>query len=164
MANKETAPVHKKSPALAAIISAIFPGAGFFYIGNFLKGVAYIIIFALLIGLEVHASEYNSRAMEIVVLGILIAGFYIFQIVESFNDAGRTGQRAEAIVEGGKERISLFGSFFILILGVVFQMERLDFIELWDIIRLWPLLLVALGAKLIFDYSKHKVGKKDDQS
>lgn len=164
MDNKEAAPVQKKSPALAAIISAIFPGAGFFYIGNFLKGVAYIIIFALLISLEVQASEYSSRAMEIVVFGILIAGFYIFQIVESFNDASRTRQQVSPGKAAAREQISLFGSFLILILGIVFQLERLDVIELWDIIRLWPLLLIALGVKLIFDYSKNKVGTKDDQS
>ena len=73
----------KKNPALAAVISAIFPGTGMFYVGNYIKGIAYIIVFGMLIALEVHAGQYGTRVMEIIVFAFLIAGFYIFQIVDS---------------------------------------------------------------------------------
>ena len=147
----------KKNPALAAIISTLFPGAGFFYLGNILKGIAYIIVFILLIVMIVHASDHYSQALEIVVLGLLLAGFYIFQIVESFNDASRMRRKAAAgtdLVQG--ESISLFGSFMILIIGVLFQLRQLDVIELRDIIRLWPLILVGLGIRIIYNYMKDK--------
>lgn len=147
----------KKNPALAAIISTLFPGAGFFYLGNILKGIAYIIVFILLIVMIVHASDHYSQALEIVVLGLLLAGFYIFQIVESFNDASRMRRKAATgteVVQG--ESISLFGSFMILIIGVLFQLRQLDVIELRDIIRLWPLILVGLGIRIIYNYMKDK--------
>ncbi len=146
----------KKNPALAAIISTLFPGAGFFYVGNILKGIAYIIVFILLIVMIVHASDHYSQALEIVVLGLLLAGFYIFQIVESFNDASRIRRRSIGTYPVQDERISLFGSFLILIIGVLFQLRQLDVLELRDIIRLWPLILVGLGIKIIYSYLKDK--------
>jgi TM2 domain-containing membrane protein YozV len=147
----------KKNPALAAIISTLFPGAGFFYVGNILKGIAYIIVFILLIVMIVHASDHYSQALEIVVLGLLLAGFYIFQIVESFNDASRMRRKTVTGTEPVQgERISLFGSFMILIIGVLFQLRQLDVIELRDIIRLWPLILVGLGIRIIYNYMKDK--------
>ena len=147
----------KKNPALAAIISTLFPGAGFFYVGNILKGIAYIIVFILLIVMIVHASDHYSQALEIVVLGLLLAGFYIFQIVESFNDASRIRRKVVTGTEPAQgERISLFGSFMILIVGVLFQLRQLDVIELRDIIRLWPLILVGLGIRIIYNYMRDK--------
>ncbi len=151
----------KKNPALAAIISTLFPGAGFFYVGNVLKGIAYIIVFILLIVMLVHASDHYSQSLEIVVLGLLLAGFYIFQIVESFNDASRMRRKSLGAQPVQGERISLFGSFMILLIGVLFQLRQLDVLELRDIIRLWPLILVGLGLKIIYNYLKEKDAKDE---
>jgi len=158
MAEKNQIEGLKKNPALAAIISAIFPGAGFFYIGNFMKGVAYMIIFAMLIVMEVYSSEYSSRVMEIVVFGLFIAGFYIFQIIDSFNEARVTGLKPET--KNGKkmktEEISLFGSLTVLILGIIFLLINFDILTYRQVIRLWPLFLIGLGIKYIFNYYRKK--------
>lgn len=156
----------RKSPGLAAVISAIFPGAGFFYIGNHLKGFIYMIIFASLIILEVNSSSsgFHSSVPEIIFFGLMIAGFYFFQIFDSYNEAKRTDYEIvkEEVKEVKKEEISLLGSIIILIIGILFLMRNLDVLCFRDIVKLWPFFLIVIGIKLIFDYSKKGGGKKDE--
>jgi TM2 domain-containing membrane protein YozV len=163
MGEKNVAIENRKSPVLAAIISAIFPGAGFFYIGNFLKGIAYIIIFAILIVLEVHSSEYGTRELEIVVFGLLIAGFYIFQIIDSFNDARAVQYRAGPESTAAREEMSLAGSVLVLVLGIVFLLINFDVLSYGQVIRLWPLVLIGLGLKFILNYYDLKKKEVDDE-
>lgn len=163
MVEKNIAAGNRKSPALAAIISAIFPGAGFFYIGNFLKGIAYIIIFSILIVLEVYSSEYGTRELEIVVFGLLIAGFYIFQIIDSFNEARVVRYQASQDSAAGKEEMSLTGSVVVLILGIVFLLINFDVLSYGQVIRLWPLVLIGLGLKFILNYYELKKKETDDE-
>lgn len=153
MAEKEQKIENRKSPALASIISAIFPGAGFFYIGHYLKGVVYLIIFFILIMFIVSSAEYHSRALEIVVYGLLMAGFYIFQVIDSFNTARETGGISEdSEVKHPKEEISLFGSILILFLGIIFLLVNLDIISMREVVKLWPLILIAMGIKIVIGY------------
>jgi TM2 domain-containing membrane protein YozV len=153
-----------KNPVLAAIIAAIFPGVGFFYLENFLKGIAYIIIFGILIALEVHASDYSSGVMEVVVFGLLIAGFYIFQIIDSFNDARVTELKSvDNPREQGKEEMTLTGSVVVLLLGIIFLMINFNLLSYGQVIRLWPLILVGLGSKFIMNYFNLKKKEEGDE-
>ena len=147
MAEKKRVPT-EKNPVGAAVLSAIFPGVGFFYIGNVVKGIAYILIFASLIVLEVE----SSRGSEHVVFGLMIAGFYIFQIFDSYNEAKKASLMEEAVTNG-PEKISLFGSVLILVIGVFFQLAELDILRYRDIVKFWPIILIALGARFIYTYS-----------
>ena len=139
---------NEKNPVGAAVLSALCPGVGFFYIGNVMKGVAYILIFASLIVLQVE----SRRANEHVIFGLLIAAFYIFQIFDSFNEAKKT-QYSELVEEtNGKEEVSLTAAVIILVIGVFFQLAELNVIRYRDISKFWPIILIALGAKFIFTY------------
>ena len=146
----------EKNPVGAAVLSAIFPGVGFFYIGNAVKGIAYILIFASLIVLEVE----SRRAGEHVVFGLMIAGFYIFQIFDSYNEAKKASSREEAATNG-REQLSLFGSVLILVVGIFFQLAELDIIRYRDIVKFWPIILIALGARFIYTYS---LSAKEEES
>ncbi|MDD4053183.1 MAG: hypothetical protein PHR28_14960, partial [candidate division Zixibacteria bacterium] len=111
-----------KNPSLAAFL-AIFPGMGAIYNGNFLKGITYILIFAVLIVLTGNAHDPDS-----VVFGLMIAGFYIFQIIDSYNEAGKLN-KASVAAEGEaevKEDLSLFSAVAVLIIGILFQLVNFD--------------------------------------
>ncbi|MCP5054699.1 MAG: hypothetical protein GY940_46470 [bacterium] len=148
---------NQKSPVGAAILSAICPGLGLFYIGNMMKAVAYIIIFACLIILQI-----KGRGHENVVFGLLIAGFYVFQIFDTAREARKTAYSgvAESVEEDFVD--SYFPGAVILAIGVVFQLAELDIIRYRDVTRLWPVVLIAMGAKFIFDYSRD--GKDENES
>ena len=164
MDSRETQVPRKKSPLLAALLSAILPGSGFFYLGLITRGFAYMLIFAVLIAVEVDISEYSSYTMEIVLCGLTIAGFYIFQIIDSFNAAPRTRKlkATTSTREAPAETPSMFGSVLILVLGVVFQLESLDMLEFYQIARLWPVILIAVGFHVII--SHQSAGKKEEHN
>lgn len=134
-----------KNPAIAAILS-IFPGVGLFYVGNILKGVAYILIFTALIILQV-----NAWGNEHIIYGLLIAGFYIFQIFDTYNEARKISY-AEATDTETEKKPSLFMAITILVLGIIFQLAELDILSYRKVAKLWPIILIVVGAKVIFEY------------
>lgn len=144
--------ISEKNPVGAAVLSALFPGVGFFYIGNFIKGIAYILVFAVLIVLEIN----SGSAHEHVVFGVMIAGFYIFQIFESFDEAKKFGYMTTEEKRREDQGISLFTSVIILVIGVIFQLANLNIISYRQIAKLWPLALIAVGIKFIYGYIRTK--------
>lgn len=138
----------EKNPSLAAFL-AIFPGMGAIYNGNLLKGITYMLLFAVLIVLTSNANDPN-----IVVFALMIAGFYIFQIIDSYNDAGKINQNvlAEDNPAGSKEDISLFSAIMVLVLGIIFQMVNFELLTYRQVTRFWPLVLIAFGIKIVFNY------------
>lgn len=142
----------EKNPSLAAFL-AIFPGMGAIYNGNFLKGITYMLIFAVLIVLTNNAHDPDA-----VVFGLMIAGFYIFQIIDSYNDAGKLNQNSSPGEESapGKEDLSLFSAIVVLVMGIIFQLANFDLITYRQITRLWPLALIAFGIKIVFNYFKRE--------
>jgi hypothetical protein len=144
--------MREKNPSLAAFL-AIFPGMGAVYNGNFLKGLTYMLIFGVLIALTSNASASDSA-----VFGLMIAGFYIFQIVDGYNEAVRMnrGGAAAAARPGGGEDLSLFSAIVVLAIGVLFQLVNFDVLTFRQVSRLWPLALIAFGIKIVFDYTKRE--------
>ena len=138
-----------KNPAIAAILS-IFPGVGLFYVGNILKGVAYILIFTALIILQV-----NAWGNEHIIYGLLIAGFYIFQIFDSYNEA-RKASYAEASETEEEKKPTLFMAITILVLGIILQLAELDIISYRKVAKMWPIILIVVGAKVVFEYFYHQ--------
>lgn len=143
--------IREKNPSLAAFL-AIFPGMGAVYNGNILKGVTYLLIFGVLIALT-----SNADGSDATVFGLMIAGFYIYQIVDSYNEAARLnrGGAAAAGSERGED-LSLFSAIVVLAIGVLFQLVNFDVLTFRQVSRLWPLALIAFGIKIVFDYYKRE--------
>jgi len=142
-----------KNPSLAAFL-AIFPGMGAVYNGNFVKGITFIIVFAVLIVLTSNAYGADSA-----VFGLMIAGFYIYQIIDSYNEAsalnkGGAGDKASA----EREELSLFAAIVVLVIGVLFQLVNFGLLSFRQVTRLWPLALIAFGIKIVFNYYKREEG------
>ncbi len=146
-----------RNPSLAAFL-AIFPGMGAVYNGNLLKGVTFILIFAVLIVLTSNAQEPDS-----VVFGLMIAGFYIFQIIDSYNEASRLGQgpAPDGTPGSGKENLSLFSAIVVLVIGILFQLANFDLLTFRQVSRLWPLALIVFGIKIVFNYFKREENSND---
>ncbi len=65
------------NPGLAATLS-IVPGVGQMYNEQYAKGLVFVLVFAALIQLTVSVSG---------LIGILIGGFYFFQVIDAYNTA-----------------------------------------------------------------------------
>jgi len=140
----------EKNPSLAAFL-AIFPGMGAMYNGNLLKSVTYIMIFAVLIVLT-----SNAQDPDVVVFALMIAGFYVFQIIDSYNEASRLNRSPspEGDPAEGRENLSLLSAIVVLAIGVLFQLANFDVLTFRQVSRLWPLALIAFGIKIVFNYFK----------
>lgn len=150
MDNKQLAG-NNKNPWGAVILSALVPGSGFFYLGNFIKGITYLLILAALIILGTH-----SRDIEILFFMIICGGFYAFQIFESFTDATKINHIIESEQMKAKQSISLSAGVTVLFLGIVLLLATFDIISFRDILHLWPLVFILVGFKCLYTFMKNK--------
>ncbi len=150
---------NRKNPLGAAVLSTLFPGVGLFYIGNYLKGFANMMGVILLIVLAAH-----SRGGEIPAFVLMAVGFYIYQIFDSFDEAKKSNEPGGYEKEKQTHRVSLFAAVAITAAGVILQLASLDIISYRQITRLWPLILIALGVKYIYGYSKNQTTKEGEEN
>jgi hypothetical protein len=153
----------EKSPGLATFLG-MFPGCGVCYAGNIMKGLSYMLIFAALIVLIVNQGEKES---EVIFAAIALSGFYIFQIVDSYNEAVkyniRAGYRKEPVTpEIPREEVSLFMAIVVLVIGILFQLANLGIMTYSQIGKMWPLILIIAGIKAVLDYYR-KEGHHEPQ-
>lgn len=150
-----------KSPFLAGLLSFFFPGTGALYNGDYLRGVIYIIIFAGLITIQ-----KQGQAQPFVAL--MLAGFYIFQIIDSVNTAGAInrkavlGEKTQKIEEDQISRVVKSGSVFwgavLMGLGIILLLGNFEVIDYDHIFDFWPLVIIVIGLKFIADYFAKKNG------
>jgi hypothetical protein len=150
-----------KSPALSGILSFFFPfGVGPLYNGQYLKALIYFLIFAGLVSMQPEGSGQPF-------FGLLLAGFYIFQIfdsVQTSRDINRRfihGEDAEGLpLEEFPKAIktgSIFWGAMLMVLGVIFLLANFEFfIDYETIFDLWPVAVILIGIKLIFDHLSEK--------
>jgi TM2 domain-containing membrane protein YozV len=148
--------VKTKSPFLAAFLSVFIPGLGFVYIGNILKGISYCLVTVGLIIMLVH-----SYVPGTVMIALLLGGFYFYQIYDAFESTGKD----KSPDTPPESTVSLFSAVSVLVIGIIFQMAALDIlISYRQIYKLWPLILIAIGGRVIFRYIKEQEaqGGKDE--
>lgn len=148
-----------KSPALAGILTFFFPfGVGAFYNGQPIKGFVFLLIFAGLVTMQGHGSAQPF-------VGILLGGFYIFQIIEaiqtskSINRRALTGEDVEEVKEELPEFVrtgSVFWGVVLLALGGILLLANFDVISYNTVFDFWPLVIIIIGVKLVADYAAKK--------
>lgn len=144
-----------KTPGLAAFLGFI-PGVGAIYNGEYLKAVAFIAVFAGL----VQACDRAHGGSE-VFLGLSMAAFYFFMIVDSYKSAQRINERAasglaEATADiplaDGQKKESLAAGVIIMALGLLFQLDNFGLFNLDRIWELWPLAIIVIGIIMLKNY------------
>ncbi len=143
-----------KSPALAAILSFIFPGTGALYNGQFSRGILYMVIFAGLITMQRHGSGQPF-------LALMLAGFYIFQVVDAVGQARLLNERAAgakpepipaaAAAEAPAPSGSVFWGVVLAVLGGILLLANFDVIRYDTIFDFWPVAVIGIGLKLVIE-------------
>lgn len=147
-----------KSPFLAAILSIIFPGTGALYNGDYQRGIIFIIIFAGLVTLQTrpHVQPFA---------GLLLAGFYFFQIIDAHHQArminlataGEEAKMAAKPASSAEAKGSIFWGILLIALGVIFLLANFEIILYENIFDFWPLVIIVIGLKLIIDaFRRHQ--------
>jgi len=153
-----------KSPAAAGILAGLFPfGIGAMYNGQFLKGIIYLFIFAGLVTLQGHG---NGQPF----FGLVLAGFYFYQIIEAVQSASAINRRALTGKEDESVKIedqilqpaksgSIFWGIVLIGLGVLFLLANFDIIDYDVLFDFWPVAVIGLGLKLVIDYTRARKEK-----
>src|SRR5579864_4475181 len=143
------------NPAVAGILAGFFPiGVGAVYTGQYAKGLSHLVIMVLLIlGVSSDLPWY-----VVMVLGIAIGFFYVYQIIDAVRTA-RAIQMGEpapdpfglAATFGAGEKFEgtkvPAGAAVLIGLGVIFLLHTAGLFE-FGLDRFWPLILIFLGVWL----------------
>ncbi len=139
------------SPGVAFVLGLI-PGVGAIYNGQYAKGLVHVIIIGLTISI---LSNDAARGFE-PLLGLLLAGFWAYMAFEAYHTARR---RQQGLVvdefsslfpmRGGANKFPV-APILLIVLGVIFLLNNLDFFQVERIIRFWPVLLIALGVYMLY--------------
>jgi len=144
------------SPGLAFVLG-LFPGVGAIYNGQYVKGLVHAIIFGLIISL---LNSVENRASE-PVLAILLAAFVIYMPFEAFHTAKNrqmgipvdewSSLAAPGAAQGRFRSRAPIGPMLLIALGVLFLLDTLTIIQFNQIGRFWPVLLIVLGAFMLYN-------------
>jgi hypothetical protein len=138
------------NPAVAGILAGFFPfGVGAVYCSQYAKGLANLVIFAMLMFACDHAGRYDWIFIPAIVF------FYVYQIIDSVRTAHalQAGQPAPDpyglaqtfnIGERSEYKSIPAVSIILIGLGVLFLLHTMNIWE-FGIDRLWPLILIAFG-------------------
>jgi hypothetical protein len=141
---------HDASPGVAFVLGLI-PGVGAIYNGQYAKGLVHVIIIGLTISILANDA---ARGFEPLV-GLLLASFFAYMAFEAYHTARR---RQQGLVVD--EFSSLFPSrgsnrfpvapILLIVLGIIFLLNNLDFLQVERLIRFWPVLLIVLGVYMLY--------------
>lgn len=145
------APVNN-SPGLAFALGLI-PGVGAIYNGQYLKGLVHAIIFGLLISLANSAEHTAGQPL----LGMMCFAFYCYMPFEAYHTAKK--RRAGVLVEEWSSLLAQhrytsrapLGPILLILLGVLFLLDTLRVIEFRELARFWPILLILVGAFMLYN-------------
>ena len=139
------------SPALAFILGWI-PGVGAIYNGQYVKGLVHALIFGLLVTM-LNSSPSSTQPM----LGILMAAFIFYMPFEALHTAtarnrGLTPDEWSSILPLSRQGSGApIGPIVLIAIGVVYLLNTLDLLNFHEIARYWPVLLIIIGAWMLYN-------------
>ena len=153
---RPAAQVQLKSPGLAFLLSLLFPGMGQVYNGQPAKALGFFFAFA--------SAIYAVAEISPLPFALFIPFVYLYNIVDAWRTGVLINNRgtAAALPEEDVAESPAWGAGLV-VLGVVFLFHNLGWLDLSRLSRLWPALLIIVGAAVL--YRSMRQGKrieKDD--
>jgi len=156
-----TVPGVQTSPA-AAFWLGLIPGVGAIYNGQYAKGIIHGLIFGLLIAMANAAGDTAGVPL----LAMVMVVFYFYMPFEAYHTARKrqlgipVDEWSSLVVQRpGSSRLPL-GPIVLIALGVLFLLDTLHLIEFRDIDRFWPVILILVGAFMLYN----RIGGRDRRS
>jgi hypothetical protein len=136
----------------------LIPGVGAIYNGQYAKGLMHAIIFGLFITI---LDSNAARGLEPLV-GIMLAAFVLYMPFEAYHTARRR-QQGEPVEEfssliHSRQAHSSGGAIALIVIGGVFLLNTLDVVDMHQILRFWPVLLIALGLNMLYTRVSERSG------
>ncbi|MCC6859084.1 MAG: B-box zinc finger protein [Bryobacterales bacterium] len=144
------APVRGVSPGLAFVLGLI-PGVGAIYNGQYAKGLVHAVIFGMLATVQANGAG-GAEAL----FGVLIAAFLFYMAFEAYHTArkrmlGEPVDEFSSLIRFDPESRSFpVGAVALIAIGVLFLLNTLDILHIGDIVRFWPVALIAIGVYMLY--------------
>ncbi|MEJ7604775.1 MAG: hypothetical protein WKF37_00530 [Bryobacteraceae bacterium] len=138
------------SPGLAFLLGLI-PGVGAIYNGQYGKGLIHVVILGLLISILNSSAAGGMEPL----FGMLIPLWFFYMAFEAYHTAARR-QRGETVDEfssilpmQARGKVSRLGPCSDCFRSG-FLMNSLELVRLYQILKYWPVFLIALGVYLLY--------------
>jgi hypothetical protein len=135
-----------------AFLLGLIPGVGAIYNGQYAKGILHVVVFGGIISALGSGAANGAEPL----FGMLIALMGFYMPIEAFRTA-RAMERGEPVDEfsgllppGHSTGRSPAAGVVLIALGVIFLLQSLGFLRLNDLVRFWPLSLIAMGIYLLY--------------
>ena len=144
-----TPPAGRANPVLAFILGLI-PGVGAIYNEQYAKGLMHALLFGLLITIMDSQVAGGMRAL----IGMAFPAFIFYMAFDAYHTAQRrnSGQPVDEFsgVFENSARSSTGGAIVMIVLGVIFLLNTLEIVRLHQLVKFWPVLLIALGVSMLY--------------
>ena len=140
------------SPGLAFVLGLI-PGVGAIYNGQYVKGLIHVIVLGILISIENSDASLGLGPL----FGMLIAVWWFYMAFEAYHTArkrqlGVPVDEFSSIVPLHSPRRGFpVGPVLLIAFGVVFLLNTMDVLRFANLVRYWPVLLIVLGAYMLYE-------------
>jgi hypothetical protein len=136
------------SPGLAFFLGCI-PGVGAIYNGQYAKGIVHAVIWGMLMSIISSRAVHGMEPL----FGVLIAAWWFYMAFEAYHTArkrraGETVDEYSSILNLNGTHVPIAG-ILLIVLGTLLLLDRLELIDLENVARFWPVLLIAAGAYLL---------------
>jgi hypothetical protein len=138
------------SPGLAFVLGLI-PGVGAIYNGQYAKGFVHVLIFGLMISIMSSGAANELEPL----FGFMMPVFVMYMAFEAYHTAKRraSGQYVDefsSIVPLRRTGGFPAAPILLIALGVVFLLNNLDILRLHQVLKYWPVFLIALGVYMLY--------------
>ncbi len=139
------------SPGLAFVLGLI-PGVGAIYNSQYVKGLVHVVILGILISIVNSDASADFHPL----FGLLIAVWWFYMAFEAYHTAkkrqlGHPVDEFSSIVPLHRRHGFPAGPILLIGLGVVFLLNTMNLLPFERIIRYWPVLLIVLGAYMLYE-------------
>ncbi len=143
------------SPGLAFLLGLI-PGVGAIYNGQYAKGLVHVLILGMLISIMSTGSAGGLEPL----FGMLMGVFYFYMAFEAYHTARKRmlGEPVDEFssliqIRGGRGGLPI-APVLLIILGILFLLNNLDLLRLREVLRYWPVVLIAAGGWMLYSRLK----------
>lgn len=137
------------SPGLAFLLGLI-PGVGAIYNGQYAKGLIHVVVLGMLI---TAASSGDLHGFE-PLFGLSTGVWFFYMAFEAYHTAKRRmlGQKVDefsSLIQIDENKLPI-GPVVLIVAGIFFLLANFDLIRIRDVIRFWPLGLIAIGCYMLY--------------
>jgi len=141
------------SPGLAFLLGLI-PGVGAIYNGQYVKGLVHVVVLGILI--SIVSSGEGAGGLE-PLFGMMIGAWVFYMAFEAYHTAkkrqlGQPVDEFSSLVPlRGQPSTFPVAPAILIALGVLFLLNNMEIIRFSQLMRYWPIALIALGPYMLYE-------------